>query len=977
MRRVFRFLFGWLLNRWVISFIGVLLLCLLIWFIAPHIAFAGWAPLESVDARLATILIIFLIWLAKLIWATVRAIRTNARVVDGLAGQSLESPEDLASEEELAALRERFRESLAILKKVKLGGRGGRRHLYQLPWYLIIGPPGAGKTTSLKNSGLKFPLMDRFGQNAIQGVGGTRNCDWWFTDEAVLLDTAGRYTTQDSDQAVDSAAWGGFLQLLRKHRRRRPIDGVIIAFSLVELTQQRAEERHLHADAVRKRLQELSDDLKVKVPVYLIFTKCDLVAGFVEFFDDLSRSERGQIWGCTFPIAVSERPEGVVEAFGTEFDALMNRLDSHLIGRLDQERDVRRRGALHGFVQHMASFRRPLQDFLERALQPTRFEEPCLVRGVYFSSGTQEGTPIDRIIGSVSATFGLDRQTMPAFSGPGRSYFLTRLLRDVVFQEANLVGRTGLFQEYRHWFQRAAYAGAVLIVAGMVAVWTTSYLRNLNYIAEVETRIADYEQKAEALVNGTGSVAEMLEPLNALRAVPGGYDDREESAPFLMGFGLYQGDKLGQAARSAYRRALQTILLPRVARGLEAQMTASAGRSDVLYESLKAYLMLGNPQLLDRKFVHLWVSLEWGSRPQLVGAANSARREQFQNHLAALLEGELIPPPLDGALVEQARAILARSPLAERAYSQIRGEAMADSAKFWRVTDKIGDGARYFRRKSGQKLSTGIPGLFTYDGYTGEMLLALPEVARRASSESWVIGPEYSEVAGETEAPQLGRRVLELYFAEYITYWDDLLSDLDFVKFQNGSEAIAALNVLSSPESPLKTLLIAISEETTLTRSPVDLELGSAVPGNLLKLQQRLEKILGAAPAAEEMLQKQDPSRVVDQHFQALHDLVKGSAESPAPINHVIGLLNELYVQLNLDRGSGDTPTSPQLEAAIANIELDAQRRPQLLSGWLRSLATGVSDLKRGNTLAYLNKSWRSGAGAHCRQALSNRYPMA
>ena len=65
---------------------------------------------------------------------------------------------------------------------------------------MFIGAPGSGKTTALVNSGLQFPLAERFGKAAIRGVGGTRNCDWWFTDEAVLLDTAGRYTTQESNE---------------------------------------------------------------------------------------------------------------------------------------------------------------------------------------------------------------------------------------------------------------------------------------------------------------------------------------------------------------------------------------------------------------------------------------------------------------------------------------------------------------------------------------------------------------------------------------------------------------------------------------------------------------------------------------------------------------------------------------------------------------------------------------------------------
>ncbi len=123
-------------------------------------------------------------------------------------------------------LRERFEEAVATLKQQRRSGHS----LYDLPWYVFIGAPGSGKTTALLNSGLKFPLEQRMGKGALQGVGGTRNCDWWFTDEAVFLDTAGRYTTQDSDAASDSAAWGEFLALLRKYRqpssgqRRHPHD---------------------------------------------------------------------------------------------------------------------------------------------------------------------------------------------------------------------------------------------------------------------------------------------------------------------------------------------------------------------------------------------------------------------------------------------------------------------------------------------------------------------------------------------------------------------------------------------------------------------------------------------------------------------------------------------------------------------------------------------------------------------------------
>src|SRR5262249_25320875 len=128
-----------------------------------------------------------------------------------------------------------------------------------------------------------------------------RNCDWWFTDEAVLLDTAGRYTTQDSDESADSAGWREFLSLLGKYRKRRPLNGVIVALSAGDLMTQASAERDANIAAVRRRLDDLNRNLGVRLPIYVLVTKCDLIAGLGEYFDDLTADGRRQVWGVTFP----------------------------------------------------------------------------------------------------------------------------------------------------------------------------------------------------------------------------------------------------------------------------------------------------------------------------------------------------------------------------------------------------------------------------------------------------------------------------------------------------------------------------------------------------------------------------------------------------------------------------------------------------------------------------------------------------
>ena len=287
-------------SRWCISFVGIALLAGLVWFFAPLLpGFEDWPP------RLAVIIALLLVWGGGNALLDIRRRRRDTALAQGIAASTEET-------EEAQALRTRLTTALDLLK-TSLRSRG---YLYEQPWYAIIGPPGAGKTTALLNAGLRFPLAEQMGQGAVAGVGGTRLCDWWFTEDAVLIDTAGRYTTQDSNAAVDRAGWDAFLDLLKETRPRQPLNGLLIAFPLSDIAQAPAAERAAHAAAIRGRIKELQTRFGVRMPVYMLFTKADLIAGFTEFFDDLDRERRAQVWGTTFDLARDD--DGPVAAFAGE-----------------------------------------------------------------------------------------------------------------------------------------------------------------------------------------------------------------------------------------------------------------------------------------------------------------------------------------------------------------------------------------------------------------------------------------------------------------------------------------------------------------------------------------------------------------------------------------------------------------------------------------------------------------------------------
>src|SRR5690606_31200645 len=468
-------------SRGLWNFLGLVALALLIWVAGPLLAFGAVRPLESERARLWVIALLFAAWLARLVWRKWREGRLNARLLGQLRrpARTAVTPPD-AGNQDIKALSERFDEAISLLKDMKFGAGRSRwalsrlttQHLYQLPWYIFIGAPGSGKTTALVNAGLKFPLAHRFGKTALRGVGGTRNCDWWFTDDAVLLDTAGRYTTHESDATGDEEEWKGFLRLLSKFRGRQPINGAMLTVSVEDLLAASDAERVQHAAVLRRRLQELREQLGIQFPVYVLVIKADLLSGFEEYFASFNREDLSQVWGFTLPYTRTQEADfDLYEAFHTEYELLKRRLDDALPEVLAAETDASRRALAYMLPQQFAGLQAVLGHFLSDVFATSKYEARLVPRGVYFTSGTQGGETFDQVTGYLKRYLRIDGGPAPAASvpgeGDGRSYFLKGLLQDVIFREAGLAGRN---LRWERRYRRLHWAGYGLIAALLVAL---------------------------------------------------------------------------------------------------------------------------------------------------------------------------------------------------------------------------------------------------------------------------------------------------------------------------------------------------------------------------------------------------------------------------------------------------------------------------------------------------------------------------
>ncbi|MET3900985.1 type VI secretion system protein ImpL [Devosia sp. UYZn731] len=958
--------------------LGLVAFAALVWFGLPLIAWGGVAPFEPEWIRILIIAVG---------WGIVGVIYLIRFLLRRRAARRLEAAMATGADSDEKVLGERMTEALAMLRTSS--GKGAA--VYSLPWYIIIGAPGTGKTTALVNSGLKF--VGPAGKPApIAGIGGTRYCDWWFTEDAVLIDTAGRYTTQDSDQHADAESWLSFLGLLKKNRPKQPINGAIVAISLVELMQKSPTELAEQTTAIRKRLAELHDQLKIDFPVYMMFTMADLVAGFTEYFGNFTESRRRKVWGATFQ--TEDRRANMVGSVPGEMDDLVRRLTEELADRLQEEPDAASRIAIYGFPGQFALLREKIATTLAQIFEPNRFQAPATLRGFYFTSGTQEGTPIDQVLGAMGRAFGPGGQRQ--LSGGGKSFFLHDLLTQVIFGESGWVSidRAAVRAQFLLRTAVLSLIGLGLVVA--MAAWGWSYFNNDALLSVTDQSVANYRVAAGDLLNAATvndfDLESVTPALDLLASMPVGYDNREAATPVGETFGLSQRSQLTAAAESTYYRALERMLRSRLILRLEAQLGQIMDDPMAVYEALKVYLMLcGTADTVDDDYIVAWMKHDW-EQNLYQGPNYRPLREDLERHLRAMLTLARTRPPSfepNGTLIDSARTTLTRLSLADQAYSYLRSTVQVPDIV---VADRLGPDSRtIFETVDASDFSAmTIPGFFTYSGFHDHLLNELSSIADRLQGELWVRGEAGRDMVSDDAFAHLGPQLISIYSKDFVATWANMLNNLKLRTLPGEKPDYTVMSIVSNPAtSPIRSLVELVASESALTKDVAPEEPASAASGtdplataatNLLASRTSGLAKIGIAMALDKSNlrpgeQPSLPGGDIEAQFADYAALVSGT---PRPIDAVIANLNEIYQNLVI---AARNPTQPAgaaaAQLAVSNLTVNASRLPNAMRRMLSAAAEDLEGDAAGTSLAQLNQKLAGEVTRVCEQVTSDFYPFS
>ncbi|HEX5655542.1 MAG TPA: type VI secretion system membrane subunit TssM [Polyangiales bacterium] len=937
---------------------AVLLFVLTLWALALGFSLTLWIPIAG---TLVCALAVGTWWFLR----RLRAERASRALESALADQaeSLERRARPDRQPALRALSAQFQAALSTLRSSKLAhGHGGA--LYALPWYVIIGPPGTGKSTAIRESGLSFPLAGE--QGGVRGIGGTRHCDWWLTNEAILLDTAGRYATGDDDRDE----WLAFLDMLRRARPKRPLNGLIVALSAGEVSTLDATGLAELSARVRARIDEVMARLEVRLPIYVLLTKCDLLPGFSESFAELRSAERGQVLGFTLPVGEGEDLRANLDRHWLR---LVQTLERRAVAQLAQVNGTDARQAVYGFPQQLEQLAPRVTRLLLELFVDNVFRDAPILRGVYLTSGTQAAEPLSKLA-----------------AGDRKSYFLSELFRGVMFPDSALAV-AGAGAQLRSARARGVVALAVLTVAlGFAFASARAFATNRQLLRAARQEL-DVANAAHSERDVLAALAPLRSRLQALQEA-----QRDGTASEL---GLNQRASLLPTLQGAYTSALRAVLLQPLVGQLALQLaargegtrkaSATAQAQSSLFDRTKAYLLLTQPKAahepqldgalstwLEAQLVEAWIRCQ--GEP-----VSSAQRSELAAHIASYLALLASDPQLGFARTEEpvrtARAELSRVPPVNLALDRVVAAVEPLGLELEQDDLLGGSGMPWHARGR-------IRGAFTRRGWEGYVRTLLSENTGDLVGEAWVV-----DAAGQHDGADAARTcaLRGAYFTRYVEEWRSFLNTLQMEEPADQDRALAMLQDLTRGQpAPTERIMRVVADNARLASDAPALP--AQAEGMLDQLRKRVSDTPVAALVARNLCAGQPGEESVRHALEGFYAFGASSEPppqgAPAPVTSAQIYQEQLAYLRDAMQAATEDPT--QGEALLSRASSVRTRVRSLIEaqpiGWrprferLLWPAVNGSSASAASALAGEQaRGWCSSVVLPHARTLRDRYPFA
>lgn len=725
----------------------------------------------------------------------------------------------------------------SAVRKLKGSAMGKGASLKNLPVILLVGDSGSAKTTTIIHSALDPELLaGQVYQDST--VIPTRLANFWYTRQAVFVDGAGGLFSQPD-------LWRRLVRLVQPGqvasagRRQQAARAAIVCFDCESFFRPGANEATLSAARrLGTRLQEISQQLGISFPIYVLFTRSDRIGAradggsfFLDYVAGLSKDEASQVLGVTLPVrslqATGVYAEEESRRLEKAFDELFYSLAEKRIDLLATTDQTEKLPGIYEFPRELRKLRPLLVQFLVDLARPSQLNVNPFLRGFYFSGvrpviiddiapsslAQPEAAPFNPnatvIFGSASVKAA--QAPAPRMGGSRKVpewVFLSQFFNQVLLKDRLALSASG-FSSKTSMLRRAALIAAMAIATIFFFGFLISFLGNLSLEHRV-SHAADDVRAIHAVQSQTATI-DQLQKLDRLRqelATIAGY--RADGVPLHLRWGMYSGESVYPAARQAYFDQFNNLLFAETQGRILGFLRSVKEKPDLndsyetAYNNLKAYLITtSNPDKSSKDFLPPVLYGVWATGRTPDEQTASLARAQFEFYSTELLAANPYSSSQDTGAVAGARVYLSNFSGIDRYYLPLKAD----------VSRKV-PGASFTRQfhDAAEVISCPheVEGAFTPDGFA-RMQNAIAQ--NRIISEEWVVG---KAAAQQLDQASLQQQLRDRYYGDFIKEWRTVLQTSAVRSYANFHQADVTLGKLTSPSSPLLELFWFVSHNTNV-----------------------------------------------------------------------------------------------------------------------------------------------------------------
>lgn len=942
-----------------------------IWWLGPHWIWREQQILGSVQNRVVASLLVvvapLLCWAMMLRWR-VRRLQSDhhyrAAVQDD-PGLPLVHAQERALNRALANYLE---------------NAGGRRALYRLPWYMVLGAKNAGKTSFVTCSDQSFSLtrISKVQARSHQDEVLAYPVDWWISNDAVIIDPPGELIVQEPGAdampplrgAAEARLWKHLLGWLVQNRSRRALNGLVLVVDLAWLLEATPEQRLELAHVLRTRLYELSGALGSRLPLYVVLAKLDLLEGFDQLFARMTASQREQVLGFTFQLNANSEFDAWLDDLGLFYDQLIKVSEELVLDGLSQAVGAGQRERLLSFHAQLVGLRPALVNFLREALAGDRFTHSNLVRGMYWSSVLQEGETNNAFVRAAAQPYNIQLPLSDSKrAGQSLIYFAQKVFQRLIYPEAGLAGDNAkvVRQKRRLLWVSSAVGLLAFVVAG--ATWQRYFDINRSKAASVLAKSQDFSGRTvDERLDTTGR--NLLAPLDQIRDAVSVFGDYRSAWPLVADFGLYQGRAIGPMVDQAYLSLLSQRFLPALAEGVVESMNTAADGSEQQMAALRVYRMLEDRENRRSHLVEEWMAHKWQSAYPGQG---TLQRNLMQHLQYALAYADADMPHFRQRIAE-IQQMLRKVPMQQRVYSSLKHQAQDQLHTGLSLRNQIGPvfDVVYQMSADDAQLNDGIfiTPLLTARGFKEYFTPRSEQITEMAMIDQWALGERRQLDYSDADRNALTEQIRALYSADYIDNWRRAIGTLAMADFRDLNHAVSVLENMTGPAAPMYRLLATVRDNTIITEIPLA-ESGAA----------------GVAIVAKAAFDPEQPhSAGIRRAFASLNHMLDERGDKPTFYDETQGAISAVYeyakaVQDSPDRGKAALSAVLQRFSMsgpdpIATLQRVATGLPEPVRQQVKSMADQTAQVLVVEALRELERRWDADVYSFFQQRLAGRYPF-